>query len=276
MSREGLLSKTLRTIKEYGIRPSQRFGQCYVIDPELVTCILNSAKIEHDEVVMEIGAGTGNLTKDLAEVSKKVIAVEKDIRAARALRDLFSTINNVEVVNDDILLMDLPPVDKIVSNLPYSISTPITFKLLHQGSFKSAVLTYQKEVADRLVAKPGMRDYSRLSIMVSLLAEINRVRNFLPDSFYPRPAVESTVIIMRKMSRAEVDWAPLSAILKLLFSQRRRTLKKALETYSKVRKVNFEDVVRVIDRRLMDLRVFEIQPSDFIRINEALKEMNNS
>ena len=276
MSRQGLFGLTLRTLKEYGIRPSRRLGQCYVIDPELVTCILDSAKIERNEVIMEIGAGTGNLTKDLAERAKKVIAVEKDINAARVLRDLFSNVDKVEVINDDILLMDLPRVDKIVSNLPYSISTPITFKLLFFGSFKSAVLTYQKEVADRLVAKPGVRDYSRLSVTASLLAEIRRVKNFPPDSFYPRPKVESTVVIIERRSRVEIDWRFLNATLKALFSQRRRTLRKALETYSKVRKVKFEDVVSVVDEELMDLRVFELQPSDFIRLSEGLKELSRA
>jgi 16S rRNA (adenine1518-N6/adenine1519-N6)-dimethyltransferase len=271
---QGLFNITLRTLEEYGIRPSRRLGQCYVIDPELVACILDSAKIEHDEVVMEIGAGTGNLTKDLAEVAKKVIAVEKDINAARALRDLFPNEDKVEVVNDDILLMDLPRVDKIVSNLPYSISTPITFKLLFYGNFKSAVLTYQKEVADRLVAKPGGRDYSRLSVTASLLAEIKKVRNFPPDSFYPRPKVDSTVVIMGKRSREEVDWRFLDTTLKALFSQRRRTLRKALETYSKVKKAKFEDVARVVDEELMDLRVFELQPSDFVGLSESLKELS--
>lgn len=276
MSRHGLFSTTLRTLKEYGIRPSRRLGQCYVIDPELVACILDSAKIEPDEVVMEIGAGTGNLTKNLAEVAKKVIAVEKDINAARVLRDLFSTVDKVEVLNDDILLMDLPRVDKIVSNLPYSISTPITFKLLHYGSFKSAVLTYQKEVADRLVAKPAGRDYSRLSVTASLLAEIKKVRNFPPDSFYPRPMVDSTVVIIGRRSRGEVDWGFLDVTLKALFSQRRRTLRKALETYSKLRKANFKDVARVVEKELMDLRVFELQPSDFIRISAGLKELSRA
>jgi 16S rRNA (adenine1518-N6/adenine1519-N6)-dimethyltransferase len=271
---QGLFNITLRTLEEYGIRPSRRLGQCYVIDPELVACILDSAKIEHDEVVMEIGAGTGNLTKDLAEVAKKVIAVEKDINAARALRDLFPNEDKVEVVNDDILLMDLPRVDKIVSNLPYSISTPITFKLLFYGNFKSAVLTYQKEVADRLVAKPGGRDYSRLSVTASLLAEIKKVRNFPPDSFYPRPKVDSTVVIMGKRSREEVDWRFLDTTLKALFSQRRRTLRKALETYSKVKKAKFEDVARIVDEELMDLRVFELQPSDFVGLSESLKELS--
>lgn len=276
MRGQGLFNITLQTLEEYGIRPSRRLGQCYVIDPELVACILDSAKIEHDDVVMEIGAGTGNLTKALAEVAKKVIAVEKDINAARALRDLFPNVDKVEVVNDDILLMDLPRVDKIVSNLPYSISTPITFKLLLYGNFKSAVLTYQKEVADRLVAKPGVRDYSRLSVTASLLAEIKKVRNFPPDSFYPRPKVDSTVVIMGRRSRGEFDWRFLDTTLKALFSQRRRTLRKALETYSKVKKAKFEDVARVVDEELMDLRVFELQPSDFVGLSESLKELSRA
>lgn len=274
MSRQGLLNRTLRIIEEYGIRPSRKLGQCYVVDPELMACILDAAKIEQEDVVLEIGAGTGTLTASLAEVARRVIAIEKDVNAARALRDLFSGRGNVEVVNDDILLMDLPRVDKIVSNLPYSISTPITFKLLFSGDFGSAVLTYQKEVADRLVAKPGGRDYSRLSVTASLLAEIEKVRDFPPDSFYPKPAVESTVVVMRRKSMGEFDWKSLDDTLKTLFSQRKRTLRKALETYSKIKRVKFADVSRVVDGGLMESRVFELQPSDFVRLSESLKKIN--
>jgi len=276
LSGQGLLDKTLRILEEYGIRPSRRLGQCYVIDPELMACILDAAKIEPEDVVLEIGAGTGTLTARLAEVAKRVIAVEKDGNAARALRDLFSGRSNVEVVNDDILLMDLPCVDRIVSNLPYSISTPITFKLLLYGDFGSAVLTYQKEVADRLVARPGGRDYSRLSVTASLLAEIEKVRNFPPDSFYPKPMVESTVVVVRRKGRGEFDWRFLDGTLKTLFSQRRRTLRKAMATYSKIKKVEFEDIAKVIDEGLMDTRVFEIQPSDFVRISESLKKVSGA
>jgi len=241
-----------------------------------MACVLDAAKIEPEDVVLEIGAGTGNLTARLAEVSKRVIAVEKDVNAARALRDLFSKRGNVEVVNDDILLMVLPRVDKIVSNLPYSISTPITFKLLFYGDFGSAVLTYQKEVAERLVARPGGREYSRLSVAASLLAEIDKVRDFPPDSFYPKPAVESTVVVMRGKGRGEFDWKFLDGTLKMLFSQRRRTLRKALETYSKIKRERFEDVARVVDEELMDTRVFELQPSDFVRLSEDLKKVSGA
>ena len=276
MSRQGLLNKTLRIIEEYGIRPSRKLGQCYVVDPELMACILDAAKIEPEDVVLEIGAGTGTLTARLAKVARRVIAIEKDGNAARALRDLFSEVDNVEVVNEDVLLMDLPRVDKIVSNLPFSISTPITFKLLFYGDFGLAVLTYQKEVADRLVAKPGGRDYSRLSVTASLLAEIEKVGDFPPDSFYPRPMVESTVVVVRRKSRGEFDWRFLDGTLKTLFSQRRRTLRKALGTYSKIKKTKFEDVARVVDEGLMDTRVFEIQPSDFVRISESLKKVSGA
>jgi 16S rRNA (adenine1518-N6/adenine1519-N6)-dimethyltransferase len=276
LSGQGLLNRTLRILEEYGIRPSRKMGQCYVVDPELMACVLDSARIGREDVVLEIGAGTGNLTTSLAEVARRVIAVEKDVNAARALRDLFSGRSNVEVVNDDILLMDLPRVDKIVSNLPYSISTPITFKLLFYGDFGSAVLTYQKEVADRLVAKPGGRDYSRLSVTVSLLAEIEKVMDFPPDSFYPKPVVESTVVVMRRRSRGEFDWKFLDGTLKMLFSQRRRTLRKALGTYSKIKKARFEDVARVVDEGLMDARIFELQPSDFVRISESLKKVSGA
>jgi len=276
-----LLDSTLKALKRYGITPKRGLGQCYVVDPDLVSCILQTAKIGVGETVLEIGAGTGNLTEELAFAAGRVIAVEKEAKAAAALRDRFSVAGNVEVVNSDILLMDLPRVDKVVSNLPYSISTPITFKLLLYGSFKSAVLTYQKEVADRLDARAGGSQYSRLSVAVSLLAEVEKIREFSPGSFYPRPKVSSTVVLMRKVKAGEggIDWVKLDETLKVLFSQRRRKLRKALQTYSKMMGVEFGEVIaRVcegIDPIDLGRRVYELQPTEFVRLSRRLGDIGN-
>jgi 16S rRNA (adenine1518-N6/adenine1519-N6)-dimethyltransferase len=268
-----LLKKTLRVVKEYGIRPNRKMGQNFAVDPGLIATIVGAAELGSGDVVLEIGAGIGNLTEAIAVVAKKVIAVEKDAVFAKALRDLFVERGNVEVLNEDVLLMRLPHVNKIVSNLPYSISTPITFKILFEGDFERAVLTYQKEVAERLLAGPGEHEYSRLSVMSSLLAEVERVKDFSPESFYPKPDVSSTVIVMRRRRTQDVDWGFLDETLKLLFSQRKRKLRRALETYSKIKKLNFGEVIREFEESLLETRVFQISPPSFVMISTRLKAL---
>lgn len=272
MSGGRLLRETEAAIRVSGLRPGRRMGQNYVVDEGLIACLLETAQLTGDETVLEIGAGTGNLTVPLASRAKRVIAVEKDLAAAKYLEGRISPLGNVEVVRGDILLMDLPTVDRIVSNLPYSISTPITFKVLTEGIFSLAALTYQKEVAARLVAPPGSAEYSRLSVMAALLASVRRVRDFPPESFYPRPKVGSTVVAMERLDRQSICAPSLEETLKALFSQRRRVLRKALEAYSKIRSVDKAVATRAIPPPLLGKRVFEITPMEFLELGRCLDE----
>jgi 16S rRNA (adenine1518-N6/adenine1519-N6)-dimethyltransferase len=269
---EGTLQRrTAKALRESGVRPSRRLGQNYVVDESLVSCILEAACLSRGDTVLEIGAGTGNLTGPLADLVKKVIAVEKDEAAARYLAEAMSGRGNVEVVKGDILTISLPRVERIVSNLPYSISTPITFKILTEGQFGLAALTYQTEVAERLVALPGTHEYSRLSVMVTLLASIRRVKDFPPGSFYPTPRVGSTVVTMRKRDVEGLDLASLEGTLKALFSQRRRNLRKALTAYAKIRSTNRERAIAAVAPSLLGKRVFELTPAEFLDLSRRLK-----
>lgn len=269
---EGTLQRrTVKALREAGVRPSRRLGQNYVVDESLISCILEAACLSRGDTVLEIGAGTGNLTGPLADLAKKVIAVEKDEAAARYLAGAMSGRGNVEVVKGDILTIALPKVERIVSNLPYSISTPITFKILTEGQFGLAALTYQTEVAERLSAVPGTREYSRLSVMATLLASIRRVKDFPPDSFYPAPRVGSTVVTMRRREVEGLDLASLEGTLKALFSQRRRNLRKALVAYAKIRSVNRERASAAVAPSLLGKRVFELTPAEFLDLSRCLK-----
>lgn len=272
MNEGTLRARTPRALREAGIRPSRRLGQNYVVDEDLISCILDAACLSKSSTVLEIGSGTGNLTLPLAEAAGRVIAVEVDGAAAKYLMGLAAEQGNVEVVNGDILAMELPKADRVVSNLPYSISTPITFKLLLEGDFGLAALTYQTEVAERLLAQPGSHGYSRLSVMSSLFASIERVRDFPPESFYPRPRVGSTIIKMRKKGRRGPDLSSLDGTLKALFSQRRRSLRKALVAYEKLRGLGRGKALAAIEPPLLEKRVFEITPEEFLALDRCLRE----
>jgi 16S rRNA (adenine1518-N6/adenine1519-N6)-dimethyltransferase len=264
-----LLAITKRALEEAGIRPRKARGQNYVVDRALIRCLVDSAGISGDETVLEIGPGIGTLTEEISKRAGRVIAVESDPASAKYLAGKFSG-SNVEIVQADILRIDIPEADKVVSNLPYAISTPITFKLLSDRGFRFGVFTYQKEVADRLRAKPSDPDYSRLSVAVSLLAEVRAVANFPPESFYPAPSVESTVVAIKKTGAPKAaEWAALDATLKFLFSQRRRTLRKALETLSKSTGIGRGALEGGSRGSLLDKRVFELSPSDFLEMSRV-------
>ncbi len=211
-----------------GITPSKSLGQNFLIDEGLACRIVDAAKISKDETVLEIGPGLGVLTEKLESISGKLILVERDDDLFRYLKGKFS-LENVEIIHGDVLNIDLPNFDKVVSNLPFSISSPITFKLLDQD-FKTGVLTYQKEYADRMLAEVGEKNYSRLTVMVSTHAEVERLFDIPKDRFYPSPKIDATVV---KLTPKEPDFNlkypdVFSEVVRQLFSYRRKMIRNAL------------------------------------------------
>jgi 16S rRNA (adenine1518-N6/adenine1519-N6)-dimethyltransferase len=271
----GILERTKRALVEAGLKPSKRLGQNFVVDQSLIDCMLDAAELSRADTVLEIGAGIGTLTRAIAGRAGRVIAMEKDAAAAEYLgRD---APGNVEVLHCDALEAELPGVDKVVSNLPYSISTPLTFRLLSQGRFRLAVLTYQKEVADRMVAGPGGPEYSRLSVACQLRAEVEVIGTFPKSAFFPAPKVESAVVRMRPRHGAMDgrQWAWMEDTLKAMFSQRKRTLRKALGTYGKIKRIGAPHLPG-IGEELMGRRVFELSPRDFMSVAEELSRIEGN
>ena len=186
--------KTL--LQKYGVRPSKKRGQSFLTDSSIARKIVEVAGVRSDEAVLEIGGGLGILTTALAEFAGHVTVIEIEPGLIRALSDSLSRYDNVEIIQGDALSVDLPQVSKVVSNLPYSISSDITFRILEEVKPERAVLMYQQEFAERLLAKPGTGTYSRLTIDATYLAEIKGVLHVPASVFYPVPAVDSTVVVM--------------------------------------------------------------------------------
>lgn len=230
-----------RQLKELKIRPRRSLGQHFVQDPNILRKIVEEACPEAEDVVVEIGAGLGSLTAPLAEGVRIVYALEIDPRLAEALRERFSGLDRVEVVLGDALQFDFAPLFrrwrrkiKVVANLPYEISSPMIFRLLESREYFSLfVLMLQLEVARRIVALPGRRDYGPLSLWSQLYSRATLAFRVRPKAFYPPPRVESAVVrfeVLPKPSIEVEDEKTLQEVIRSAFTYRRKTLGKALQS----------------------------------------------
>ena len=229
---------TLHILKTFGIHTNKRLGQNFLIDERVVEGIVEAAEVTADDTVLEIGPGIGTLTQALAETGARVVAVELDRRLVDVLSKTLKGYDNVRVVHGDILQINIleevaAPSFKVVANLPYYITTPIIMGLLEQRMpIERLVTMVQKEVAERMVAPPGGKDYGALSVAVQYYTEPKVSFLVPPGSFLPPPAVESAVI--RCLVRGEPPVNIKSEktffrVVKAAFAQRRKTLANALK-----------------------------------------------
>lgn len=230
---------TKHILKTFDIRASKKLGQNFLIDESIVREIIDAADLSENETVLEIGPGIGTLTQALAETKANVVAVELDNRLLGVLSKTLAGYENIRVVHGDILKVNIPeivgvPEFKVVANLPYYITTPILLSLLEQRLPITRLVTMvQKEVAERMAASPGKKDYGALSVAVQYYTEPKIVAAVPPRSFIPSPAVDSAVIRcdVRKQPPVKVTSEKMFfRVVKGAFSQRRKTLNNALKT----------------------------------------------
>jgi 16S rRNA (adenine1518-N6/adenine1519-N6)-dimethyltransferase len=213
----------------------KRLGQNFLYDPSILTRIIEVARLSRDELIVEIGPGHGRLTKMLSEHVNKIIAIELDEDLFEKLKIELTDYQNVELIHGDALKYHYEnlPDFKVVANIPYYITTPAIFKLLDAGKkLLSMTLTLQKEVAERLIAKPGGKDYGVLSIMVQYRAK-PRLEFIIPKgAFRPVPKVDSAVIHMNILEKPLVelkDEKLFKSVVKTAFSQRRKVISNSLK-----------------------------------------------
>eukprot|EP00198_Chlamydomonas_reinhardtii_P000368 XP_001689703.1 dimethyladenosine transferase [Chlamydomonas reinhardtii] len=204
-------------------------GQHILRNPLVVQAIVDKAGVKSTDVVLEIGPGTGNLTVKLLEKAKKVIAVELDPRMVLELqRRVQGTpyANNLQIIHGDFMRVELPYFDLCVANIPYNISSPLTFKLLaHRPAFRAAVIMYQHEFAMRLVAKAGDNLYSRLAVNTQLLARVSHLLKVGKNNFRPPPKVDSSVVrIEPRHPPPPVNFLEWDGLVRLCFSRKNKTL----------------------------------------------------
>lgn len=250
----------IKELEKKGLELDESKDQHFMVDESLLSKIVEQADISGDEVVLEVGAGSGNLTKRIASQAKQVFAIEKDLNMKRFLNDEFPPGSNVYVVYADALKTDFPFFDKIVSNLPASICEPF-FHRLFKYFFKKAVLTVPKTFAEKLTANPGEEGYSKLSLLVQAFFDVRIVAEAPRTAFHPEQGFDSAILLLK--SKKE------SSFLKDLFVQKRKRVKHALRealfnnglSKSEASKKISESSVskKVLDKRVSELSISEIK-----------------
>jgi 16S rRNA (adenine1518-N6/adenine1519-N6)-dimethyltransferase len=250
------------------------FGQNFLFDKNILNKIVSCSGISGKDTVVEIGPGLGTLTRVLAQKSKKVIAIEFDKKLIRQLTENVSDLKNVEIVNLDALKYSYENIRgkfSVVANIPYNITTPIIFKLLeYKAKIKSMTLLMQKEVAQRIVAKSGSKEYGVLSLTTQLYTKPSLKFIVSKKSFSPPPKIDSAVVYFQVSAKPFLpvkDAALYLDIVKTAFGQRRKTIKNSLKS--------FDGLSEALDLASIDpsCRPEQLSMQDFIRLADALHNL---
>lgn len=257
----------------------ERFGQHFLKSDKTLSEIAGLASITKNDVVIEIGAGTGTLTKKLTK-AKKVYAVEIDRRLFPKLLDEMKKYPNVECINKDVLDYDFPKdVNKVIGNLPYEISSPITEKILkflnkqeNSGKKTLAVLMYQLEFAERMTSFPGLKDYSRLSVLVNYYAEAKIAKKISKSAFRPAPRVESAVVLLKPIGTKENP--ELFKTTKIMFMHKNKNVVNALTDSRSFLKIKDKKKLREILPKLLgglgEKKIFYLEIEELEKITNIL------
>lgn len=234
---------TKEMVEKHGFHFSKSLGQNFLIDYNIIEKIIQGSNITKEINVIEVGPGIGSLTQGLSEAAKKVVAVEIDKKLIPMLADTLKGYENTKVINEDILKIDLHQLIreefdggdiKVIGNLPYYITTPIIMRFLEEKvPIQSITIMIQKEVADRMNAKPGKKDYGALSVAVQYYCTTEIITIVPPSVFIPQPKVDSSVIKLNRLEEPKVKVASeklFFGVVKDAFGKRRKTLLNALSS----------------------------------------------
>ncbi len=272
-------------LERHGFKFSKSLGQNFLIDGNIVRKIVENGNITSEDYVIEIGPGMGTLTEELALKAKKVLAIEIDNTLIPILEETIGKYNNVEIVHGDILKIDLQklieekldggPV-KVVANLPYYVTTPIIAKLIEDNlNLESIIVMVQKEVAERMAAGSGGKEYGSLSVFVNFYSKPEIVLKVPKTVFMPQPKIDSAVIKLTiNKELPEVDKEKFFKIVKAAFSKRRKTILNSLSTYGfNIEKGTIKEVLESLDINL-NTRAENLSVEDFIKISKTLPPLD--
>lgn len=265
-----LAAKADDLLRRHGLATRRSFGQNFLVRRSVLTHEVRELDAE-DRTVLEVGTGFGFLTRELAAVARNVTTLEKDRGIARVAREELADLDNVEVVEADALSNDLPSAERVISNVPYSISSPLVFRLI-AACRVPIVLVLQREFALRMVAEPGSREYSRLSVMVQHYADPELLFPVHRSAFHPRPRVDSMALrlIPRGVTRDHV----LDEVVRALFQHRNQTVRNAMLHGRHILAVEKHDGARIKDALglLANERVRNVPVAVFSELAQRLAE----
>jgi 16S rRNA (adenine1518-N6/adenine1519-N6)-dimethyltransferase len=271
----------------YGFRPKKRLGQHFLKDKGIISEIIKKARFEQSDQVLEIGAGLGALTLPLAGSVHLISAIEKDSSLTDMLKKRLTSegINNVILVNDDILKLDFNRLRKmtekkikVIGNLPYNISSPFLEKLVENRNLVSrAILMFQAELARRLIAKPGNKDYGAMTVLIQYHAHLSPLLEVPKESFYPRPKVDSMVLELdfeRPHTRRIEDEANFKTVVRGAFAHRRKTLLNSLK--QALFSLSSEEILGALEKCDIDphKRAETLDIDDFLCLSSALTPLS--
>lgn len=283
----GNRARCTAVLKKYGFSFRKKYGQNFLIDESVLEGIIDTAEITKDDFVLEIGPGIGTLTQYLATYAGRVCAVEIDRALLPILEDTLSGWDNVTVLNADILKTDIRAIAekensgaplKLCANLPYYITTPILMGLFESGApFSQLTVMVQKEVAERMIAEPGSKTYGALSLAVRYYTDPEISFIVEPESFMPRPKVESAIVHMKRHSTPPVsvkDEKMLFDVIRASFNERRKTLQNGIANYAGF-SYSKEQVGEALDKCGLErtVRGEKLSLEEFARLADVLSEM---
>jgi len=288
MAELGIPKNTIEILNKYKFVVQKKFGQNFLIDTHVLDKIVRAADITKEDFVLEIGPGIGTLTQYLCENAREVVAVEIDKMLIPILADTLSSYDNVTVLNHDILKLDIntlvqernggKPI-KVVANLPYYITTPIIMDLFERHiPLINVTIMVQKEVADRMQAVPGTKDYGALSLAVQYYSKPYIAANVPPNCFMPRPGVGSAVINLTLHTDNKVkvlDEALLFRLIRASFNQRRKTLVNGLNNSQEL-SFTKEEVIQALQAQglLENIRGEALTLEQFVELANYLSAIN--
>jgi 16S rRNA (adenine1518-N6/adenine1519-N6)-dimethyltransferase len=253
------------------MKPIKRLGQNFLIDENIADRIISYAELTNQDIVLEIGPGYGILTERAAKKVSKIIGIEKDKRLVSYLRT--KRIPNLVLINEDALKIEFPKFNKIVSNLPYQLSSEITFKFLNY-KFDRAVLTYQKEFAERLIATPYSKAYSRLTVNLYYRAKCQILELVPRSAFHPQPKVDSAIVLLvprKKKPFKVVNEELFFKLVNICFLYRRKKIGSSLlnnwQEFSKS-KTQLKEFLSKLDTK--DNRIEELEPEEIAELANKL------
>ena len=280
--------ETIQVLQKHEFQFKKKFGQNFLIDPHVLDKIVDAAQITKDDFVLEIGPGIGTLTQYLCENARQVLAVEIDDKLIPILKETLQPYDNVEVLHGDILKQDIQQIAdtyndgkpiKVVANLPYYITTPIIMELFESHvPLANVTVMVQKEVADRMKAEPGTKDYGALSLAVQYYAKPYIAAFVPPNCFMPRPNVGSAVIRLDCLARVPVEVHNVKLMFRLIrASFNQKTLQNGIANSAEL-SFTKEQAARAIEQAGFDVRIRgeKLGLEEFARLADELERMTEN